>query len=956
MSFVLNPVTGKLEIVGEGIQGATGVAGGPQGTTGLQGPIGATGIIGPSGSTGINGIQGETGARGLQGHTGIQGIRGVTGISGATGVTGATGPEGNGSPAGGNTYDILQKNSATDYDVAWTDFPTHDGVSFDLTANESVGVGQVAWNDVDGTLDIGLKGGNVILQVGQETLIRVTNQTGAPILNGTPVYISSVLGASGKIAVSPSISNNTYLPRLNIGLTTEDISDGEEGFVTSFGNIRGLNTTGSIYGESWSSGDIIYISETTQGYLTKFRPTAPNAAVVVGVVRNVHDNNGTIGVRFDPGLSLENLHNVYAQGPSDGDILRYSLSNGRWESTSSSGSGATGLTGATGAQGSTGIAGYTGARGATGIQGLTGSIGIQGPIGATGLAGTNGTNGSTGAQGATGASIIGATGASIIGATGIAGLNGSTGPQGMTGSQGLTGMIGLQGPIGATGIGGLNGAQGNTGLRGLTGAQGATGLAGTNGTNGNTGPQGATGLAGSNGSDGAQGVTGSIGIQGPIGVTGLQGLTGLQGDSFFSRVSTTIYPINASDNISGIGTIGALTGMFNGGVQAYVAEIKGDGSALSSYGNKRIELGYGALYEDNTYIDFHGTTGPDDYNARILRGPGPNGSLQLINTGAGIITITGSTGIYIDKHLNSGGSADFSGYVSGTTGVYNGGVYINSDTGIVDVVSNDYTNGGTMRITRGATGTNGSTITYRKCRGSVASPQGIISGDRMLGFYTQGGMSDGNWSGNTAAFQITATETYTTSARGCKFSVELTPNGSATRGERMAVQGDGTATFFGSVTTGYTGAAPALGVNGITLWSNGVNQCVAKQFLAGVSGLRGGDIVRCSNTVDNAVEWTYGNTTSSTTNLDPVGVVVTPGPVALNGTVWVAVSGQATVRMAGATGVRGGTLTARSGATGLAAPFTPPDPGSSEHWGEVGHITKNYATANATGLAILHFN
>ncbi|MNZ76291.1 hypothetical protein D3C78_947920 [compost metagenome] len=69
-----------------------------------------------------------------------------------------------------------------------------DSLSFDMTAGIAVGEGQMAWNATDRTVDLGLPGGSV-LQVGQEVLVRVLNNTGATLNNGDMVYIT---GASGQ--------------------------------------------------------------------------------------------------------------------------------------------------------------------------------------------------------------------------------------------------------------------------------------------------------------------------------------------------------------------------------------------------------------------------------------------------------------------------------------------------------------------------------------------------------------------------------------------------------------------------------------------------------------------------------------------------------------------------------------------------------------------------------------
>ena len=56
---------------------------------------------------------------------------------------------------------------------------------------------RLTWNDVDGTLNVGLKGGNVTLQVGQEEVARVVNGTGADLLEAQYRAVK-VIGAQGQ--------------------------------------------------------------------------------------------------------------------------------------------------------------------------------------------------------------------------------------------------------------------------------------------------------------------------------------------------------------------------------------------------------------------------------------------------------------------------------------------------------------------------------------------------------------------------------------------------------------------------------------------------------------------------------------------------------------------------------------------------------------------------------------
>lgn len=114
----------------KGDTGDTGPTGatGPKGDTGSTGPAGATGPAGPTGSAGP---QGEQGATGPQGPAGPQG---ETGAAGPTGPTGATGPAGPGLPTGGTTGQAAVKQSATNYDTAWTDVATQAELDATLSA------------------------------------------------------------------------------------------------------------------------------------------------------------------------------------------------------------------------------------------------------------------------------------------------------------------------------------------------------------------------------------------------------------------------------------------------------------------------------------------------------------------------------------------------------------------------------------------------------------------------------------------------------------------------------------------------------------------------------------------------------------------------------------------------------------------------------------------------------
>jgi hypothetical protein len=63
-----------------------------------------------------------------------------------------------------------------------------DYIQFDTTWADGTAEGRLQWNIDDGTLEVGMPGGNVNLQIGQELIYRARNTTGSTIPNGTVVY------------------------------------------------------------------------------------------------------------------------------------------------------------------------------------------------------------------------------------------------------------------------------------------------------------------------------------------------------------------------------------------------------------------------------------------------------------------------------------------------------------------------------------------------------------------------------------------------------------------------------------------------------------------------------------------------------------------------------------------------------------------------------------------------
>ena len=153
------------------------------------------------------------------------------------------------------------------------------------------------WDVNNRTVSLGMLSG-VTQQIGLEQYFLVENQTSGTLNDGSVVRAAGVNGPDGKIAIDYMIANGTLPAYLTMGVLTQTLLSGETGYVTSFGLVRGIDTTGVPYGETWVDGDVLYASPTNLGGFTKVRPIVPNQDILVAIVMEAAVN-GTIFVRPD---------------------------------------------------------------------------------------------------------------------------------------------------------------------------------------------------------------------------------------------------------------------------------------------------------------------------------------------------------------------------------------------------------------------------------------------------------------------------------------------------------------------------------------------------------------------------------------------------------------------------------------------------------------------------------
>jgi hypothetical protein len=232
-------------------------------------------------------------------------------------------------------------------------------IDFNLTASVTQPVaGRLSWNSSDGTLDLGMKGGNVTQQIGEEIFYEVRNDTGTPLANGTSVYANGVTTGSGRITAAPFVADGSVREVRYLGLATEDISNGVNGFVTHFGYVRDLDTRGNVASsiavgnETWAVGDILYAHPTVPGKLTNIKPKHD---IVVCIIIVRHQNVGSVFVRPSDYGHIDDLHdvNINTSSLSTGDLLIYDSGSDYWTNSKQ-------LTGSYGLTGSLNATSFTG--------------------------------------------------------------------------------------------------------------------------------------------------------------------------------------------------------------------------------------------------------------------------------------------------------------------------------------------------------------------------------------------------------------------------------------------------------------------------------------------------------------------------------------------------------------------------------------------------------------------
>ena len=127
---------------------------------------------------------------------------------------------------------------------------------------------------------------NNIVHLGEEVQLKVINNTGSSIPNGSPVYITST--SSGQTYPNIALAKADTITTSNvIGLTNGAIENGAAGYVTTIGLLNPANTG------AFSVGDVLYLSPYSAGQIMNTLPPT-GYPVRLGIVAYANTPNGAI--------------------------------------------------------------------------------------------------------------------------------------------------------------------------------------------------------------------------------------------------------------------------------------------------------------------------------------------------------------------------------------------------------------------------------------------------------------------------------------------------------------------------------------------------------------------------------------------------------------------------------------------------------------------------------------
>jgi hypothetical protein len=264
---------------GAGTVTSVNVSGGTTGLTTSGGPITAAGTITLAGTLAVaNGGTGSTSTTYANLASNVYGVLPVN--NGGTGVITSTG-------SGNN---VLSTNASLTTPTQVT-YENWTGISAPTYTE-----GRMWYDSAAHALAYYNDSSTSTVHIGQDLQVKVINNTGSTIANGSPVYITGT--SSGQTYPNIALAKADVAGTSSvIGLTNGAITNGSIGYVTSQGGIDGVNTG------SFTVGQVLYLSPYSAGQLMNTIPPT-GITVQVGVVSYVDSSAGKIYVKQTTPLAV----------------------------------------------------------------------------------------------------------------------------------------------------------------------------------------------------------------------------------------------------------------------------------------------------------------------------------------------------------------------------------------------------------------------------------------------------------------------------------------------------------------------------------------------------------------------------------------------------------------------------------------------------------------------------
>ncbi len=248
----------------------------------------------------------------------------VSSVNGKTGVVVLTASDVGAAGAGANSN--ITSMAGVTGGISSPDFVQFDSTLSPLPSNAT---GKLYYNNADQFQTLSFQmNSSIIHKIGEELYCRV--KCSASVTKGQVVMVTGSVGASGGLTVAPATGLQPTEADHVLGVAAESGALNAWIFVAFFAEIGGLDTTGGV--EGWVNGDVLYYTPSVSGGLTKNKPSAPNAIVVIGRVVHVNASTGIIFVRPTYGSTLGGTDgNVQFGTLSNNDLVAYNSANSRWQ-------------------------------------------------------------------------------------------------------------------------------------------------------------------------------------------------------------------------------------------------------------------------------------------------------------------------------------------------------------------------------------------------------------------------------------------------------------------------------------------------------------------------------------------------------------------------------------------------------------------------------------------------